>query len=161
MTTAQKILLLFLAAPFLLTSGCQKQIPKIAGATNQANDPVQSKNIIMPAKKVDLVAEKGGDRRPFFRAYLKFVQREDKSKPANVELPDDLTELKKKIKIKTEVGKSEVSPFYIYPLKRGNSGDSSTRGAPSAATHDVMLLFDVSGSMNWDAAGNKIKDNTT
>lgn len=85
--------------------------------------------------KVQMLQLRQGDPRAFFRADLKVVQSDGSPAQANLPKLDNLKEL---IQIQEGNGKP-FNPFYASGLGSATS---------SAAGRDVMLLVDVSGSMN-------------
>jgi Mg-chelatase subunit ChlD len=88
---------------------------------------------VQPAKRVELLSVDQYDPRPYFQAELKFAT------PEKVKLPDRAEDLQKRIKVR-EAGSlfvregKDFMPFKVY--------NRSTEG-----NLDVMMLFDLSGSM--------------
>lgn len=127
MFKSQRYLILFLAFIALLGIGCRDE-----------NSQGQSKNVI-PDKRIELVTKSEGGSQPFFRAALTFKNSDGK----DAKLPESREELRKAIKVKT-VGKKGIdeSPFYV-----SFGSQTAEETAPASTTHDILLLFDVSGSM--------------
>ena len=98
---------------------------------------------IRPAERVELLALDENDPRPYFHAELKFAN------PDQVKLPASATELQKRIKVR------EASSLFIregkdfIPFKVSNR---STEGKL-----DVMMLFDLSGSMITGSLGGRTR----
>jgi Mg-chelatase subunit ChlD len=88
---------------------------------------------IRPAERVELLALDESDPRPYFHAELKFAN------PDQVKLPVRASELQKKIKVR------EASTLFIREGKDFVPFKVSNRGTEGKL--DVMMLFDLSGSM--------------
>jgi Mg-chelatase subunit ChlD len=88
---------------------------------------------IRPAERVELLALDESDPRPYFHAELKFAN------PDQVKLPGRAEELQKLIKVR------EASSLFMREGKEFTPFKVSNRGTEGKL--DVMMLFDLSGSM--------------
>jgi Ca-activated chloride channel family protein len=88
---------------------------------------------IRPAERVELLALDENDPRPYFHAELKFANLDQ------VKLPASASELQKRIKVR------EASSLFIREGKDFTPFKVSNRGTEGKL--DVMMLFDLSGSM--------------
>lgn len=129
MTTLIRILVIALVAASILSIGCRNEKSKNEGQTIKAD------------KRVEMITKAEGEQKPFFRAVLKF-KNPDGNDAENIRLHNN-QELKKAIKIKTSAKKT-VNPFYVHTSAQEGAG-----GAGNEVSHDILLLFDVSGSMNY------------
>ncbi len=130
MSILKRILTLCLTAAAMLSSGCRNEKPAPQGTVIKAD------------KKVELVTQHEGEQRPYFRATLKFKNPDGSD--ADVKLPnapDDA--FKKSFKITTTPKKTGQPPFYVVT----GTQTISSGTARSEVIHDILLLFDVSGSM--------------
>lgn len=121
-------LILFVAV--LSGGGCRRQ-----ETTQRQNDTLKAD------KRVEMVTERDGVLKPIFRAAVR-LKKTDGSDADNVKF-DKPDELKKKIEIKTPSGK-RANVFYAAV-----GIDEGVGSSQNAVSHDILLLFDVSGSMNY------------
>lgn len=98
----------------------------------------QSSFVLSQAGRVQMLSLSGGDPRPFFR--VDFNVKDRNGNPAEYDPPKNVEEMRKAIRIAGDPGqKLEFEPFYAA----GSSGSPS-----QAIGSEMMLLVDVSGSMN-------------
>lgn len=112
----------------------------------RSENPTSDRIILKEATKTELRSFKEGDQRAFFHADLKFVNNPEGT-PAKIGLHEKNEVLKEKITLRE--GKKVFHPFYVFPPETSSEGQSK---------RDVMILFDVSGSMNFtDIAPNRFE----
>jgi Mg-chelatase subunit ChlD len=128
MTPLERVSVAALSAICLLSGGCRGGQVKNAEKTINAD------------KRVEMTTKAEGDQKPLFRAALKF-KNTDGSDAENVPLQSNVEDLKKAFRIKTS-SKKTATPFFVATASRSETGD-----AVAEASHDILLLFDVSGSM--------------
>ena len=87
--------------------------------------------------RVQMVQHEPGEPRPFFRMELNMVDA--RGVPVSIPLHDEVAKLKKSIKIESLEDHSAVHPFYVHIPQAA--------GEPVAIAREVLLVFDVSGSM--------------
>ena len=98
---------------------------------------------IRPAERVELLALDENDPRPYFHAELKFAN------PDQVKLPGRAEDLQKRIKVR------EASSLFIREGKDFTPFKVSNRATEGKL--DVMMLFDLSGSMITGRLGGRTR----
>ena len=98
---------------------------------------------IRPAERVELLALDENDPRPYFHAELKFAN------PEQVKLPDSASELQKRIKVR------EASSLFMREGREFIPFKVSNRATEGKL--DVMMLFDLSGSMIAGSLGGRAR----
>src|SRR5215813_8935701 len=98
---------------------------------------------IRPAERVELLALDENDPRPYFHAELKFAD------PDQVKLPGRAEDLQKRIKVR------EASSLFIREGKDFAPFKVSNRATEGKL--DVMMLFDLSGSMITGSLGGRTR----
>src|SRR5215510_13384982 len=98
---------------------------------------------IRPAERVELLALDENDPRPYFHAELKFAD------PDQVKLPGRAEDLQKRIKVR------EASSLFIREGKDFTPFKVSNRATEGKL--DVMMLFDLSGSMITGSLGGRTR----
>ena len=98
---------------------------------------------IRPAERVELLALDENDPRPYFHAELKFAN------PEQVKLPDSASELQKRIKVR------EASSLFMREGREFIPFKVSNRATEGKL--DVMMLFDLSGSMIVGSLGGRAR----
>src|SRR5262245_18217369 len=98
---------------------------------------------IRPAERVELLALDESDPRPYFHAELKFAN------PDQVKLPTSASELQKRIKVR------EASSLFMREGREFTPFKVSNRATEDKL--DVMMLFDLSGSMIGGSLGGRAR----
>lgn len=128
MTLFEKTTITALSALCLISWGCR------GGPARKVEKTISAD------KRVEMTTRSEGDQKPLFRAALKF-KNPDGSDAENVRLQTNVEGLKKAFRIKTSSRKT-TTPFYVATASQTEAG-----GALKEPSHDIFLLFDVSGSM--------------
>jgi Mg-chelatase subunit ChlD len=98
---------------------------------------------IRPAERVELLALDENDPRPYFHAELKFAN------PDQVKLPASTSELQKRIRVR------EASSLFMREGRDFTPFKVSNRATEGKL--DVMMLFDLSGSMITGSLGGRAR----
>jgi Mg-chelatase subunit ChlD len=99
----------------------------------------KSQDKVLPAERVELLVQDKNDPRPYFHAELKFANAGDVKLPARAE------ELQRSIKVR------EASSLFIREGKDFTPFKVSNRATEGKL--DVMMVFDLSGSMKANLGG--------